>query len=274
MSEYRVAIGVFAAVATKASLPWRSKAKQKQKTKRLGKKERRVKREEGCFQGGKRCVSLDRQNPWVGSKPIERRSQTLNDKERGGLPYSCRSRSPSNKRKTKRDKSVKSFTKYCIDCKTTVVDKGGQRGRRRERMRQECATTPCREHYSLDSSEVVLKTEDKISNFLTCTAAYECFLLEQAIFTVVQMLLLQAGIESNPGPTNPTECCNTSQHFNKVRNVIAEAQRSFKSKVAQDTLTKKVVDIQETGSFCIIISFLAVFSDKGVPPTPPLPIPP
>ena len=227
------------------------RSNHKTKHKRLGKKERRVKREEGCFQGGKRCVSLDRQNPWVRSKPIERRSQTLNDKERGGLPYSCRSRSPSNKRKTKRDKSVKSFTKYCIDCKTTVVDKGGQRGRRRERMRQECATTPCREHYSLDSSEVVLKTEDEISNFLTCTAAYECFLLEQAIFTVVQMLLLQAGIESNPGPTSLTSSpcgCNASQHFNRVKNVIAEAQGSFQSKITQDTLTKKAVEIHETGS--------------------------
>ena len=86
-------------------------------------------------------------------------------------------------------------------------------------------------------------------------------LLEQAIFTIVQMLLIRSGVETNPGPTTPTSsssCCNASQHFNWVKNTIAEAQRSFRSKVTQDTLTKKVLEIEETGNYSTFSPYLKV----------------
>ena len=88
-------------------------------------------------------------------------------------------------------------------------------------------------------------------HFLTCLAASECFMLEATLFTIIQMLLEMSGIETNPGPTTPTSsaCCNASQHFNRVKNTIAEAKNKFRSKVAQDTLTKKVLEVEETGNY-------------------------
>ena len=81
--------------------------------------------------------------------------------------------------------------------------------------------------------------------------ASECLLLELAIFTIVQMLLVRAGIETNPGPTSPTSsvCCNAYQHFRRVENTIEKAQNYFQSKVTQDTLTKKLIEIEETGKY-------------------------
>ena len=88
-------------------------------------------------------------------------------------------------------------------------------------------------------------------HFLTCLAASECFMLEATLFTIIQMLLVMSGIETNPGPTPPTSsaCCNASQHFNRVKNTITEAKNKFRSKVAQDTLTKKVLEVEETGNY-------------------------
>ena len=73
--------------------------------------------------------------------------------------------------------------------------------------------------------------------------------LEFDIFGLVQMLLVMSGIETNPGPatsTNPS-CCNTSQHFNRVKRVIADVQRNFRTKVSADTLTKPAIEIHEAG---------------------------
>ena len=93
--------------------------------------------------------------------------------------------------------------------------------------------------------------EETKLHFLTSVVASGCLLLEQAIFTVIQMLLVRAGIETNPGPTSPTNptCCNAFQHFKRVRNTIEKAKENFKSKVTQDTLTKKVIEIEETGEY-------------------------
>ena len=64
-----------------------------------------------------------------------------------------------------------------------------------------------------------------------------------------EMLLVRSGIETNPGPTSPADssCCNAFQHFKRVKNQMKKAQESFQSKVTQDTLTKKVIEIEETG---------------------------
>ena len=75
--------------------------------------------------------------------------------------------------------------------------------------------------------------------------------MERAIIAVVQMLLVRSGIETNPGPTNGDDspCCNASQHFNRVKNTMAKIQRNFKTKVTSDTLSKKVIEIEETGDY-------------------------
>ena len=82
--------------------------------------------------------------------------------------------------------------------------------------------------------------------YLTSAAFSGYFLLEQAIFTIVQILLIRSGVETNPGPTSQT-CCLAYQHFKRVKNTIEKAQNNFKSKINDDTLTKKVIEIEETG---------------------------
>lgn len=99
-------------------------------------------------------------------------------------------------------------------------------------------------------------------HFLTRVVASECLLLLQAFFTIVQMLLVRAGIETNPGPTRPTSsaCCNAYQHFRRVENTIKRANDNFQSKATQDTLTKKVIEIEETGIVCTFLTYKKVNS--------------
>ena len=82
--------------------------------------------------------------------------------------------------------------------------------------------------------------------YLTSAAFSGYFLLEQAIFTIIRMLLVRSGVETNPGPTSQT-CCLAYQHFKRVKNTIEKAQNNFNSKVTGDTLKKKVIEIEETG---------------------------
>ena len=79
--------------------------------------------------------------------------------------------------------------------------------------------------------------------------AFNLGTLEFAISGLIQMLLVMAGIETNPGPTTPTysQCCNASQHFNRVKKVIAKVHQNFQTKVEADTLTKPAIEIHEAG---------------------------
>ena len=91
--------------------------------------------------------------------------------------------------------------------------------------------------------------------YLTSAAFSGYFLLEQAIFTIIQMLLVRSGVETNPGPTSQT-CCLAYQHFKRVKNTIEKAGNNFNSKVTDDALKKKVIEIEETGRVLeAIISF-------------------
>ena len=83
--------------------------------------------------------------------------------------------------------------------------------------------------------------------------------LEFAIAGIIQMLLVMSGIEKNPGPANPpgsgpasasdTTCCNAGQHLNRVKRVITDVQKNFRTKVGPDTLTKPVIQIHEAGKW-------------------------
>ena len=141
-----------------------------------------------------------------------------------------------------------SFKDSCVSCKTELFDHKCQRGRTRKREHQDrhrCL------HVGEDPTKKTRDIEAIKLHYLTSAVASGCLLLEQAIFTLVQMLLVRAGIETNPGPTSPTNptCCNAFQHFKRVRNTIGKAKENFKSKVTQDTLTKKVIEIEETGEY-------------------------
>ena len=91
--------------------------------------------------------------------------------------------------------------------------------------------------------------------YLTSAAFSGYFLLEQAIFTIIRMLLVRSGVETNPGPSSQT-CCLAYQHFKRVKNAIEKAGNNFNSKVTDDALKMKVIEIEETGRvLAAIISF-------------------
>ena len=130
-----------------------------------------------------------------------------------------------------------------------------QRGRSTKYIRQ--AYQRSRQEKFCPHAEEKTFSETNQLCFFTCAAIAECFMLEQGLSAVVQMLLLRSGIESNPGPTKEDDspCCNASQHFNRVKNTMTKAQNSFQSKVTPDTLSKKVIEIEETG-ICLTFNLL------------------
>ena len=256
MSEYRVAIGAFAWIAANTGLRWRSKSTKQKKSSKL----RAVGGEGKCEKGTlsnpvhfkKRWMSLDRCKTRSRSKTVGQRSQTLNQRgervressQQGGF----RTRSQSHVRRRKRipDANVDSFKNSCIPCKTYLFDQVWQRGRRHERTGEKYKAD---KHCSHIGKGPLNKTGDigaaTYLHFLTSG----CLLLEQTIFSIVQVLLVRAGIETNPGPTSPTSsaCCNAYQHFRRVENTIEKTQNNFQSKATPETLTKKVIEIEETG---------------------------
>ena len=254
LSEYRVAIGAFAWIATNCNPRSKGKTKQK-KPNRLGKvdTDERI-RSTFITKFNASWGSLERWELSSKGRLVKQRSKSLNQKEgrkttRKLVSYRTRSQSYSRRENRKQNETKNSFNESCTACKNTHFN---QRGRTRQRLHQRCSGSHQNRHISNigDWTTSSLGRIEATKLFsLTCIAASGCFLLEQAIFSVVQMLLVRSGIETNPGPTTPTSssCCNASQHFNRVKNTIVGAEKSFRSKVTLDTLTKKVVEIEETG---------------------------
>ena len=87
----------------------------------------------------------------------------------------------------------------------------------------------------------------------TRLASSNLSLFESVVFSIIQMLLVMSGIETNPGPTNPAnlQCCNAVQHFNRVKKAITGAQKIFASKLSADIITRKVIEVDETGKLTI-----------------------
>ena len=201
--------------------------------------------------GGSRRRSISRH----GGKRIKSKSV-----RRSRIKSSFRNRSLSQPRSTKdnREESADNFKNACIACKTKLFDKRWQRGRTRRKTGEgsrETRSTKCCPLGEVGATNEEISIESSQLHLLTCAAVSECLLVEQAIFTIVQMLLLRSGIETNPGPpttSNPSPCCNAIQHFNRVKNTMAEVQNSFQSKVAQDTLTKQVIEVKETGNKWVV----------------------
>ena len=266
LCEYRVAIGAFAWIAVNAGLHWQSKFRKKKKSSRLrtvGETKERCKKEMSAnpSQLKKRWMSVDRCKTRSRSKTVGRRSKTLNQREHRERScyeqpaFRMRSQSHVKRRKKLPDAIVHAFKNSCITCKTEMFSEKWQRGRSRKKLRRQCKETQCNEYFSHVGEGLTNLMKDVITpkklHFLASVAISGCLLLEQAIFTIVQMLLARAGIETNPGPTNPTSspCCNAYQHFKRVTNTIEKAQDNFQSKATQDTLTKKVIEISETSKY-------------------------
>ena len=254
MSEYRAAIGRFACVAKYASFRLR-RTRKKPKLTKLKKTE-----------GGENPLmpnstnlkwssgSLDRWKGREKSHDVGQRSTSLNQTREGRSRIRkpqlsrAKSKSLSRGRKGKLDMIADKFKNSCVGCKTDLFDQRWERGRSTRQTLQEPKQESCCRHPGkgnhIEASQLKL---------FTCVAVSECLMLERAITAVVQMLLVRSGIETNPGPIseNDSPCCNASQHFNRVKNTIVKAQNNFQSKVTPDTLSKKVIEIEETGNYAV-----------------------
>ena len=255
LCEYRAAIGAFAWIAANTGRQRKSKSKT-QKSSRL----RGVNEEERCEKGqsscpgqvrGKRFVSLGGWKTRSISDHTEKRSRSLNkrkERNKSSQPVGRRESCVQRRRKPQNVTSD-SFKNSCIACKTILFDQKSQRGRAGRKITKQCNGTNEDRNCSRNDGRLSSRTineETRTLYFLTSIAASGCLLMEQAIFTIVQILLVRSGVETNPGPTSQT-CCLAYQHFKRVKNTIEKAQNNFKSKITDDTLTKKVIEIEETG---------------------------
>ena len=253
MSEYRASIGRFAWVAKFASFRLRRSCKKPKLTKLKKEGENPQRPNLTKLKGS--SGSLDRWTRREKSQDIGQRSnswnQTREGRSRTRKPQISRTKSQSLVRVRKG--IADNFKNSCIACKTDLFDQRRQRGRSTKTLRQsrqEPKQESCCSHPGKD--DVIEGSQLKL---FTCVAVSECFMLERAMIAVIQMLLVRSGIETNPGPTttgDDSPCCNASQHFNRVKNTMAKAQNNFQSKVTQDTLSKKVIEIEETGDYAAI----------------------
>ena len=264
LSEYRAIIGAFAGTAASAGLRWRSKSRHRKSNRAKAVEEPEICESVKSSKSGnqrRRGRSLDGCNFNDRCKYPKRSSESLDRGTQGykiyhQFAFRTRSQSKIPRQNNKEEEIKRKFKNSCTVCKTELFHIKMQRGRSPNGKTQECKCT----HPQIMCSKNV---EGKVNNsthlhFFTCAAVFESLVLEQAIFSVVQMLLRRAGIETNPGPPAPpsSSCCNAGQHFNQVKNTIDRARGSFKSKVDQHTLTRKAVEIEETGQICIPLSFL------------------
>ena len=260
LSEYRAAIGRFACVAEYARYRQKRKWKKPKLTKKVDGEKNPKTTNSTKFKEG--SGSLDRWKRRDKSHDVARRGKSLGHLREGRqrirtmLPSRTKSRSLSRGRKEKSKAITDHFKDACNACKTEMFDQRWQRGRSTKNIKQ--APQRSKQEKCCPHAEKKTFSETNQLCFFTCFALAECVMLERALAAVVQMLLLRSGIETNPGPTKDEDspCCNASQHFNRVKNSIAKAQNSFQSKVTPDTLSKKVIEIEETGNGLIFILFL------------------
>ena len=245
LSEYRAAIGGFASIAANAKPKSKIKSKQEKPTKPFDRgEEEHSEKDRKSYSAPssvrRRPFSLNGSRRGSRSRAVGRGSQSLNHADRI-IKYRSRSLSC-----VKREAVAEySFKNSCLSCKTKMFNRRRQRGRCRQRTREKCNENHC-PHIGTELKKEAKDIDETELFFLTSIAVYGCILLEHTIFTIVQMLLVRSGVETNPGPTSQT-CCLANQHFKRVKNTIEKTQNNFKSKVTDDTLTKKVIEIEETG---------------------------
>ena len=266
LSEYRVAIGRFAAIAVKASCRGKRKWKMPKvaRMKKSKSEELRLERKEPI--NFKRSQSLGSEKGNGTRGDLGQRSRSLNNRPKVRGKVSSRMESQnSKKRRPEEAKKINDdiFSNACIACKTDLFDQMRKRGRAAKTLKNNVCP-----HTEQKPTTAECFVEEKKAKLFACFAISVWFTLERAVTAVVQMLLLRSGIERNPGPTNENNyetnpipknenkpfCCNASQHFNRVKNTIAKTQKKFQSKVLADSLSKRVIEVEETG-----LQFLIIF---------------
>ena len=111
-------------------------------------------------------------------------------------------------------------------------------------LRDVISAATCRQETYLLSAFPNPPTSVPITSDRSTMDTFSLVKLEFAISGIIQLLLVMSGIETNPGPPAPpnSSCCNANQHFNRVKRVIADAPRNFRTKLVPGTLTKVVPD--------------------------------
>ena len=186
----------------------------------------------------KSAVSLDRRRQRSQSKVSGTRSRnkSLQLGRKPDLLIRRRSQSSFKRRKNGSDNTAGGPKVACVQCKIDWLNHDWQRGRRKKRDKD-------LEQKSCCAEEVYSRARN--IHYLICSTALECMTIEFALASVVQMLLIRSGIETNPGPS----CCSASLHFKRVNNSIATAERNFQSRLTPSTLSDKNIEIVETGKY-------------------------
>ena len=201
LAQYRATIGRFAAVAFHLQLYQRSKTKHL-RSKRVREKNGDDNPKEELSksdQFNRLCGSLDR---WERTR--KRRGSKLRSATYGPQPkrdhtrktWSTRKRSQScaKRRKGSFGLTTQDLKDACTRCRTNWVSQGCKRGRTR-RAKAQMSRKQCCSLKGSNENDI----ETRNLGILTYMAVSECMLLELAIATVVQMLLIRSGIEMNPG---------------------------------------------------------------------------
>ena len=258
LCQYRAAIGGFAWIASNARLHWSRSSRQRKSSRvinEVGGEERSRKVASSNINKFKKSWgSVDRWKTGARSRFDGQRSKSLDQiggKIGNSQSFRTRTRSPVPRQKRKFDDA---FKDSCIACRTHLFDQKRQRSRKI--AGKKCRGSPQDRHCEGSRNKMEESVSPLQIRLLIQEMAARCLMLQWAASSIVQMLLIISGIETNPGPNlNPTNsrCCNARQHFNRVENIIVQAQRSFQSKVTPDTLAKKVIEIEETGTSSTII---------------------
>ena len=201
MAEYRAAIGGFAAVTLHLQSYQRRKKRSVKATHtnepRVTKKKPR---EEDGFKHDKYdrgWGSLDRWKTKGGGNHNQRSITLCPRLKPEGIKRiipSLRERSQSCARRREGASGLSNLKDACNVCKTEWVIQGGQRGRPRKESRRMDLSPCCK-----TSGENPKKIEEVPLRLFTCLAVSECLLTELALATVVHILLIRSGIETNPG---------------------------------------------------------------------------
>ena len=197
------------------------------------------------------CGSLDRWATTRKRRNSKQRSTTCSpqskrDHIRKRSSARKRSQSCAKRRKLGPRLKTQDLKDACTRCRIDWVSQGFKRGRTRRAKaqigRKQCCTL--RESKKAD-------IETRNIGIFTCMVVSECILMELAVATVVQMLLIRSGIEMNPGNVmlitslshnffnpGPSDtsyfpfCSSGGQYFNSTRvtNTMTVAHKDFQSK--------------------------------------------
>ena len=245
LSEYRAAIGTFAAFAQRG----RTKPKLQKAAKQGVEKNEQLEEKLDTNQLEGKCVSLDRWKTRSRSRNsgYRRKTSSFNRHDSRSKVFPLRSRSKSATRKRDSfENTAKAFREACTACKTKLLYEKWDRGRTKTRRTQTRQSKCCALEWK-KSGDVESSIDTTSLHLLTCVAVSECISLEYAMSSIVLMLLVLSGIETNPGP--PATCCSASQHFRRVNDTIRSAQQKFQSKITQNTLTQKIIEVDVAGTF-------------------------